>query len=211
MSITSLSRSTQNGISNAAATANGTGAVAAADTTQIASAGEAAVYEKSDPSAAKTETTYTKKATLSDISRQVELKMASFRSLVEKLVATQQVKTGQAQGLTYDAILAKYDGQLKDFFQTLEVDDATRLQAQQEISEDGFWGVKQTSERILSMAKSLSGGDPDKIALLRKAIEDGFQAAENAWGGELPAISRQTREAVMQGLDDWAAEAGQTA
>lgn len=211
MSITSLSRSNQNSIPNAAATANGTGAAAAADTTQIASAGEAAVYEKSDPSTAKTETTYTKKATLSDISRQVELKMASFRAVVEKLVAAQQVKTGQAQGLSYDEIIAKYDGHLKNFFQTLEADPATRLQAQQEISEDGFWGVKQTSERILSMAKSLSGGDPSKIALLRKAIEDGFAAAEKAWGGELPEISRQTREAVMKGLDDWAAEAGQTA
>ena len=29
------------------------------------------------------------------------------------------------------------------------VDDATRAQAKKDISEDGYWGVKQTSQRLL--------------------------------------------------------------
>ena len=40
------------------------------------------------------------------------------------------------------------------------MDEKTRLQAQKDIAEDGYWGVEQTSERLVSFAKALSGGDP---------------------------------------------------
>lgn len=85
----------------------------------------------------------------------------------------------------------------------IQVDDATRAKAQEEISEDGYYGVKKTSERILDFAKALSGGDPANIATLRKAVEDGFKAAEKMWGGELPQISKDTYDAVMKGFDEW--------
>lgn len=71
-------------------------------------------------------------------------------------------------------------------------------------------GVKQTSQRAIQFAKALSGGDPSKIALLKKAVEEGYKAAEKAWGGELPEICKQTQEATLQGLDDWANEGNQT-
>jgi len=68
-------------------------------------------------------------------------------------------------------------------------------------------GVKQTSERAIEFAKALSGGDPSKAALLKDAIEKGYKAAEKAWGGELPEICKQTQEATLKGLDDWANKA----
>ena len=173
--------------------------------------GEAAVYEKT---ATKSESvkTYTRDtATICEISQQVELKFASLKATVENLFSTQSLKFGESKGLSYDRILEKYDGKLKEFYQNLEVDESTRLTAQQEISEDGFWGVKQTSERAIDFAKALSGGDPSKVELLKKAVEDGYAAAEKAWGGELPEISKLTQEATLKGLDDWAREAAQTA
>jgi hypothetical protein len=123
----------------------------------------------------------------------------------------QSLKTGESKGLNYDQIMEKYDGKLKDFYQNLEVVDSTRLNAQQEISEDGFWGVKQTSERAIEFAKSLSGGDSSKVALLRVAIEKGYKDAEKAWGGELPEICKQTQEATLKGLYDWANEVNHSA
>ncbi|MDR1705465.1 MAG: hypothetical protein LBS19_12370, partial [Clostridiales bacterium] len=83
------------------------------------------------------------------------------------------------------------------------IDPEMREAAQKDIAEDGYFGVKATSERILEFAKALSGGDPSKIPGLRDAIEEGFKAAEEAWGTELPDISRQTMEAVRAGLDEW--------
>ena len=58
----------------------------------------------------------------------------------------------------------------------LEVDEATKLQAQKDIAEDGYWGVKQTSERILDFANALTGGDPDKIEEMRDAFKKGYNA-----------------------------------
>ena len=185
---------------------------ASVDSKQLPSTGKAAVYEKSANTTPGEQKTYTKDAlTLSEISKQVEAKYASLRETVENFVSMQRVKSGEAQGLSYDQIMEKYDGRLKEFYQDLKVDDATQMKAQQDISADGFWGVKQTSERTIAFAKALSGGDPSKIALLKKSIEEGYSAAEKAWGGELPEICRQTQEATLKGLDDWAKEANQLA
>jgi len=212
VAIHSVLTSTQSGITNTTNVSNDVVAsVATSDSKQTISNGEAAVYEKSDKTISSTKT-YTKDTlALSEINKQVETKLASLRAVVENLVSMQSIKTGEAQGLSYDQIIEKYDGKLKDFYKNMEVDDSTRLNAQQEISEDGFWGVKQTSERAIEFAKALSGGDPSKIALLRKSIEEGYKAAEKSWGGELPEICKQTQEATLKGLDDWAQEANQTA
>ena len=86
------------------------------------------------------------------------------------------------------------------------VDAATKAQAQADIAEDGYWGVKQTSDRIVDFAKALCGGDPDKIEEMREAFEKGFKQAEKTWGGELPEISKKTYDAVMEKFDAWANE-----
>ena len=86
------------------------------------------------------------------------------------------------------------------------MDPQTRAQAQADIAEDGYWGVKQTSQRIFDFAKALSGGDPDKMEDMRKAFEKGFKQATNAWGDELPSISQDTYAAVQKMFDDYANE-----
>ena len=91
-----------------------------------------------------------------------------------------------------------------------EVDEATKLQAQKDIAEDGYWGVNQTSDRIIDFAKALTGGDPSKIEDMREAFKKGYKQAEKTWGGELPEISKQTYDAVLAKFDKMAEEAGQT-
>ena len=51
---------------------------------------------------------------------------------------------------------------------------AAKAQAQADIADDGYWGVNQTSDRILDFAKALTGGDPDQIEKMREAFEKGF-------------------------------------
>jgi hypothetical protein len=55
----------------------------------------------------------------------------------------------------------------------------------------------------LDFAVAISGGDPSRIDVLRRAVERGFDAAERQWGGNLPEISERTRDAVMEGFDQW--------
>ncbi len=175
------------------------------DTKQAGIDTKAAVYDKSQQPAKNSKSTYTRESVrLNEISRQAEEKYAQLRGIVEKLFTMQSLKKGERKGLSYDQIMEKYHGELKNFYQNLEVDMATSLEAQQEISEDGFWGVKETSGRMIEFAISLSGDDPAKLASLKDAIEKGYQAAEDAWGGALPDICKQTKEATLKGLDEWA-------
>jgi hypothetical protein len=77
--------------------------------------------------------------------------------------------------------------------------------AQEDIGENGYYGVKQTSQRLIDFAKAVTGGDPSRIEEMRDYIRQGFEAVERMFGGKLPEISYRTLNAVMQGLDDWAA------
>jgi len=70
---------------------------------------------------------------------------------------------------------------------------------------EDYFSPEKTAERILNFAKSISGGDPSKIELLRNAVEKGFKEVEKIFG-KLPEISRKTYELVMKGFDDWKSE-----
>lgn len=112
--------------------------------------------------------------------------MGSFKQMVYSMF--------KAQGGKADSALGKL----------LNITGETQAEAQAAISEDGEWGVNATANRILDFAKALAGGDPEKIGVLKDAVQKGFAAAEKIWGGKLPDISYQTLDKVMQGFDDWA-------
>ena len=157
------------------------------------------VYEPS----AEGKTTFSAKAAtyqpntelINKLKADAEQRTAQLKSLVEKLMLGQ----GNAIGTADD---------IWSFLRTgnFTVDAATKAQAQADIAEDGYWGVEQTSDRILDFAKALSGGDPSKIEEMRDAFEKGFKQAEKTWGGKLPDISKRTYEATMKKFDDWANE-----
>ena len=142
MTISSIQGSNQNLSGSVAGVSPKSASSAGAEAKQKpVAAGEAAVFEKA---ATKSESvkTYTRDAaTLSEISQLVEQKFASLKATVENLFSMQSLKFGESKGLSFDRILEKYDGKLKEFYQNLEVDENTRLTAQQDIAEDGFWVV----------------------------------------------------------------------
>ena len=81
--------------------------------------------------------------------------------------------------------------------------------AREDVSENGFWGVSRTSERIFGFAEALSGGDPAKMATMQRVVERAFESIGEMFGGvdKMPDISRQTLEAVRQRFDEFAAAA----
>lgn len=83
------------------------------------------------------------------------------------------------------------------------VDALTKKQAQEDISEDGYWGVKQTSQRMFDFALALSGGDKEKMKEMKSAMEKGYKQATAAWGKELPDITKKTMEAANKLFDDY--------
>lgn len=82
--------------------------------------------------------------------------------------------------------------------------------AKEAISEDGEFGVKAVSDRLVDFAIAVSGGDKSKLSELVSAIDEGFSQAKEALGGELPSISQQTYDETMRKLNEWAASDTET-
>ncbi len=158
------------------------------------------VYEKSTQKPQKNNKNHkVDTATIQKLKADAEERTSQLKNLVEKLMLGQ----GNAIGTADD---------MWSFLRTgnFTVDEATKAQAQADIAEDGYWGVEQTSDRILDFAKALCGGDPDKIEEMRSAFEKGFKLAEKTWGGKLPDISQRTYDATMKKFDAWASESSKT-
>lgn len=151
---------------------------------------EGVVYESTtDKSDYKTKNA----ALIAQLKADSDNRVAQLQSLVEKMFAKQGVTIGKADNMW--KLLAKGN---------FTADADTIAQAKEDISEDGYWGVKQTSERIFSFAKALSGGDKETMEKMRSAFEKGFSEATKTWGGSLPSISHQTYDAVEKMFDDYA-------
>ena len=135
--------------------------------------------------------------------------------LIAKLKADAEARTSQLRSLVEQLMLKQGNsyGQANDIWKFLAsgeytVDAATKMQAQQDIAEDGYWGVNATSDRIIDFALALTGNDPSKIEEMRAAFQKGFDQAKEIWGGELPEISQRTYDAVMEKFDKLAEESG---
>ncbi len=161
----------------------------------------AVVYEKSQTA----ENTVTVKNTNNNVDREAiiaqmkadtEARMAQMQDLVRRMMQGQGNALSQADDVW--SFLASGD---------YTVTEAAKLQAQEDISEDGYWGVEQTSDRILDFAKALSGGDASKADELLEAFKKGYEEATSAWGKDLPDISKRTYEAVEEKFAAWKAEA----
>lgn len=100
------------------------------------------VYEKSSDQTSGTVTKKTDYALVNKLKADAEERTSQLRSLVEKMMTKQGVAIGTADSMW--SFLAKGD---------FTVDEATRAQAQADIADDGYWGVDQTSDRILDFAK----------------------------------------------------------
>jgi hypothetical protein len=88
--------------------------------------------------------------------------------------------------------------------EAVDISTLTPDKAQELVGEDGYFGVEQTSERIVDFAIATAGGDSSRLAAIKEGIDRGFQEAADAFGGWLPDISYQTYDAIMEKLDSWA-------
>lgn len=198
-----------NGVTSAANTydvyqANQTAAKTAEEKTSEAKASEdkntGVVYEASKDADTKTAKTYTQNTNLvNKMKADAEAHTQQLQNIVQQLMTK--------QGETYNTANDMWSFLASGKF---TVDAATKAQAEKDIAEDGYWGVQQTSDRIIDFATALTGGDPSKIEEMREAFKKGYKQAEKTWGGQLPDISQRTYDAVMEKFDKMAEDAGLT-
>ena len=157
---------------------------------------DAAVYESSSSNAS---TKTSNPALVAQLKADSENRIAQMQSLVQKMFSKQGISIGTADDMW--KVLASGN---------FTADADTIAQAKEDISENGYWGVSQTSDRIFSFAEALAGGDAEQMEKMRAAVEKGFKEATKSWGKTLPSISSDTYDAVMKKFDDYAANKSAT-
>ncbi len=131
-------------------------------------------------------------------------------ALVDQLKAEEQSRRQQLEGIVQKMFTEQAGayGKANNMWEFLAsgnytVDAETKLRAQKDIAEDGYYGIKQTSERLFSFASALAGDDVEKMKEMQAAMEKGFKLATKAWGRELPEISQKTLDAANKLFEDY--------
>lgn len=140
---------------------------------------------------------------IAQLKADAEQRTAQLRSLVESMILKQN-QTFNISKLTDEKMFEMLrKGQV-------EVSPEVRAQAQADIAEDGYWGIEQTSERLFSFAKAISGGDVSKAETLITAMEKGFKQATKSWGDTLPDICQKTLDSATEKIRNWAKGTSET-
>jgi len=79
--------------------------------------------------------------------------------------------------------------------------ELSKEEAAELVSEDGFFGINQTSQRIADFVINGAGKDEDRFRAGREGMIQGFKEAEEMWGGELPEISQKTMARAIEMVD----------
>ena len=133
-----------------------------------------------------------RKTLVSKLQEDAEQRMAKFVDMVSQMIGKQAAASANATSIWRFLADGNYT-----------VDPATKKQAEEDISEDGYWGVKQTSQRLFDFAAALAGDDVEKMKQMQDAMLKGYKQAEKTWGKELPQISKDTLEAANKLFDDY--------
>jgi hypothetical protein len=145
-------------------------------------------------------TNFTEKISKEEV-QEIKAQIAeNSKAIMLNSTSVQVTLTGKNDDFTkmYD----NFQGFLKDVGYTgkaiaeLSQDEAAAL-----VSEDGIFGISQTSQRIAGFVISGSGGNEDMMRAGREGMIQGFKEAESMWGGKLPEISQKTMQAAIEMVD----------
>lgn len=153
------------------------------------------VYEKRENSDKKAIYSINKMSAEDRAAIVAQMKQAQADRQNQLISLVQKMLTGQA-GVA----------NLADMFTPDNLKDVTPeqiAQAKEDISEDGYWGVKETSQRLFDFACALAGDDVDKMKEMQDAIKKGFDNATKAWGKDLPDICKDTLDATDKMFEDY--------
>lgn len=170
----------------------------------------AAVYEKTKKEDTSKEPYKINKMSKEDraalvkaLKEEVEARQKQFLELVKQSLTGQ----GEKIAIATDNMDGIWKALAKGNF---TVSEEVKKQAQEDISEKGYWGVEETSKRMFEHASALAGDDVEQMKAMQKAMEQGYKEATKAWGKELPDISKKTLAAANKLFEDYYKSKGVT-
>ncbi len=151
--------------------------------------------------------------TIEKLKADAEARMERLRSIIEKILNRQYCKikgipveqndVDFLTGLKTDSGLTEALKGIRDG--DLPVDPEVSAQAAEDISENGYWGVEQTSERMVQFAIAISGDDPQYADKLMDAVKEGYKQVADMFGGDdqMPEICKQTLSRTLEKMEAW--------
>lgn len=108
--------------------------------------------------------------------------------------------------LKLDSNFTKTNDEFKSFLKDIgyggkPIAELSKDEAAKLVSEDGIFGIKQTSQRIADFVINGAGGDESRLRAGREGMLEGFKQAEKMWGGKLPEISQITMQKATEMVD----------
>ena len=171
---------------------------------------QAAVYEKTKKEDTSKEPYKINKMSKEDraalvkaLKEEVEARQKQFLELVKQSLTGQ----GEKIAIATDNMDGIWKALAKGNF---TVSEEVKKQAQEDISEKGYWGVEATSKRMFEHASALAGDDVEQMKAMQKAMEKGYKEATKAWGKELPEITKKTLAAANKLFEDYYKSKGVT-
>jgi len=141
-------------------------------------------------------------------SGEISAKTLTQAYLVEYSLTIENYSSGnlEAQSASFDIKKVKDILKSIDFkeigYTGKPIADMSPDEAKALVSEDGFFGVTQTSNRLADFVLSGGGDNLDKLKAGREGIIRGFNEAEKIWGGKLPDISYETLDKALAKIDE---------
>ena len=79
------------------------------------------------------------------------------------------------------------------------------------LEEGGDWSVNAVADRVFGLASAIAGNDPERLAQMRSAVEEGFKQAgisfKDIFGkDDMPQITKDTQAEIMSRFDKRAEE-----
>lgn len=196
MSVNNVSSATANEVYNNYGSSAATGRKSSTAEKSSSKADNGVVYEKSTEQNTKNASYSITKMSAEDRAALVQQLKADQESRQQNLISIVQQMIGKQANTSNLASLFSAEN-LKN------VDPATIAQAKEDVSENGYWGVTQTSQRLFDFACALAGDDVDKLKEMQEAMMKGYKQATRAWGTDLPSICQQTIDAANQLFEDY--------
>ena len=139
----------------------------------------------------------------------------SQQTMLNMMIQALQDNNDKLQGWLDDGVgILNFDGVQIDASRFGLPEVATNPEdAAKAVADDGDWGVDAVATRIFDLADAIAGGDPEKLATMRAAVEEGFSQAGIAWNNatglnEMPDITEKTYNEIMSRFDKRAEELG---
>ena len=146
---------------------------------QISDAAKAAAQKNADTETVDDSTSSTKGLSADQVRALQDSIQVSQQTMLNMMIQALTDSNDKLQSWLDDGIgTLNFDGVQIDASKFALPEVATNAEdAAKAVADGGDWSVDAVSSRIFDLANTIAGGDPDKLAKMRSAVEEGFKQA----------------------------------